>query len=76
MRAAKRQSEIARLKKEVDELRNAARQLMAGLTEYSKQSNWATSQGVGDRDGELLWKGEGEGPHVARKFLGLEEEKN
>jgi len=80
-RASKRQTEVARLKElldsarevgeqrrvEINDLRKAARQLMAGLQEYAKDENWKE---------DYTWDGEGAGPHTARKFLGLEEENN
>ncbi len=85
-RAARRQSELARLKEEnrnlnyelgkaqgeINQLRDAARQLMAGLSEYAKAENWKVI------DFSITWQGEGDGPAVARKFLGLDskEERN
>jgi hypothetical protein len=65
-RAARRQSQVAELKKELDDLRNAARQLMAGLSEYAREENWADNLWIGANGSK--------GPTIARKFLGLEEE--
>lgn len=77
-RAARRQSELAALKQEVNELRAAARQLMAGLTEYAKKENWKVEGTTTDDGNEIdrhVWK-EGEGAKVARYYLGLEGDKN
>lgn len=88
-RASKRQTELARLKElldsarevgeqrrqEINELRKAARQLMAGLTEYAKQENWAQLTPMSfpeEIPGKWFWKN-GEGPDIARKYLGLDE---
>ena len=78
-RAAKRESEVARLKKEIADLRSAGQQLMAGLTEYAKESNW--QEHTVEADGtsssvEWEWRGDGPGPKTARYYLGLEQEKN
>ena len=77
-RAAKRQSEIDRLKAEVNDLRKAGQQLMAGVTEFARQENWKLEGTLTD-DGTALdrwvWK-EGDPIKVARKYLGLEESNN
>jgi len=77
-RAAKRQSEIDRLKVEVNDLRKAGQQLMAGVTEFARQENWKLEGTLTD-DGTALdrwvWK-EGDPIKVARKYLGLEESNN
>ena len=80
-RAARRESLVVRMKAEVDrldkenfELRKAAGQLMAGLTEYAKVQNWKTELGDDGIALRYVWVGEGEGAKVARKFLGLEED--
>jgi len=69
-RAAKRQTQLEELKAEVKQLREAGQQLMRGLTEYAKAENWAEGP-----DG-WSWKGEGDGPKIARKYLGLDDENN
>lgn len=76
-RAAKRQTQLEELKAEVKQLREAGQQLMRGLTEYAKAENWRHHT-VND-DGtsaeiEWEWVGEGDGPKIARKYLGLETE--
>lgn len=56
--------------KEIEALRAAARQLLAGLQEYAKEDSWRSeSEG-------WVWAGEGNGPNRARYFLGLEQENN
>jgi hypothetical protein len=74
MRAAKRQSLTNRLKQENDELRDAARQLLAGLTEYAKEENWVHHTGIVEANdcGCDAWVGDGDGPKIARKYLGLD----
>ena len=77
-RAAKRQSEIDRLKAEVNDLRKAGQQLMAGVTEFARQENWKVEGTLTD-DGTALdrwvWK-EGDPIKVARRYLGLVGESN
>jgi hypothetical protein len=72
-RAAKRQTQIEELKAEVKQLREAGQQLMRGLTEYAKAENWHRRQVEQDAD-KWIWAGEGDGPTLARKYLGLETE--
>lgn len=62
---------VDKLKAENVQLRDAARQLLAGLTEYAKAENW---QNMGGNNS--VWVGEGDGPATARKFLGLDQEGN
>lgn len=76
-RASRRQSVADKLRSENDELRDAARQLLAGLTQYARKDNW--SQTPSEEPGgkkSVIWIGEGDGPELARRFLGLEEENN
>lgn len=79
-RSEKRRSLTARLKDENEQLRDAARQLLAGLSEYAKETNWHKRKldidGTPTQLTENLWVGEGDGPAVARKFLGLDQENN
>jgi hypothetical protein len=80
----KLEAENKTLKAEVEQLRDAARQLHAGLLEYAKADNWKQVDVIDERKGdtfkvgdkEWIWKGEGEGPKKARYFLGQEEEQN
>ena len=91
-RASKRQSETARLKELLDsarevgeqrrleliELRKAANQVWQGLVEYAKKDNWKIEGTLTDDGQEVdryVWKA-GEGPKIARMFLGLEQEQN
>lgn len=84
-RPEKRRSTLARLQdqldertKECDQLRDAARQLMAGLNQYAKAENWKVEGTITDDGNEMdrhVWK-DGEGAKVARYYLGLEEENN
>lgn len=85
MKVQKKQSLAAKLKAENDQLRDAARQLHAGLLEYAKAENWAahTCSKCGEMDGprSVVWIGNSndeEGPKTARYFLGLDnkEDKN
>lgn len=61
-----------KLKAENEQLRDAARQLLAGLSQYGKVTNWKTP----GNGGFWEWIGEGDGPAVARKFLGLDQQEN
>lgn len=77
-RSARRQSELAQLRHEVVELRSASRQLLQGLTEYARAENWKVEGTLTDDGNEIdryVWKA-GEGPKLARYYLGLEGEKN
>lgn len=67
---------VERLNKENDELRNAARQLLAGLTEYSKSENWISQPGELGHSALNVWIGKGDGPSIARKYLGLDQDEN
>ena len=69
---AKRPSKLEQLQHENAEIRSAARQLLAGLTEYAKDSNWSTvpKEEPGSLP-DIVWIGKGKGPDVARYFLGL-----
>lgn len=91
-RAAKRQSETARLKELLDsarevgeqrrleliEVRKAAKQIWDGLMEFAREENWKIEGTLTDDGQEIdryVWKA-GDGPAIARKFLGLEGEQN
>ena len=91
-RAAKRQTEAARLKElldsarelgeqrrlEINELRKAARQLMTGLQEYAKEENWKIEGTLTD-DGHEIDRyvwKDGDAMRIARHHLGLDEENN
>lgn len=69
--------ENAKLKAENEQLRDAARQLLAGLSEYAKTENWSKCEGG---DGPIvegwIWQGDGNGSAVARKFLGLDQQED
>lgn len=85
IRALKQPSQVAALKEEIaaktqeiTQLRHAARQLMAGLSEYAKVENWKQEGSLTDDGNEIdryVWK-EGAGPKLARYYLGLEEDGN
>jgi hypothetical protein len=76
-RAARRQSQLDQLAHENEELRSAARQLLAGLTEYAKKENWlhVPDEQPGAK-AAICWIGPGDGPAIARKYLGLDQESN
>ena len=67
-----------KLKAENEQLRDAARQLLAGLSQYAEEKNCQNKEveADGTNGRGWIWQGEGDGPAVARKFLGLEEENN
>ena len=92
VRAANRQSETARLKDllnsareiaeqrrlELIEVRRAAKQIWDGLMEFAREENWKIEGTLTDDGQEIdryVWKA-GDGPQLARKFLGLEQERN
>lgn len=63
--------------RETEALRDASRQLYYGLIEYAKVENWNSIPSA-DPGGKpmIVWIGPGDGPKLARKHLGLEEEQN
>jgi hypothetical protein len=74
---------VDKLKAENDQLRDAARQLHAGLLEYAKKENWKQADLYDHEKGQVaepynqwIWMGDGDGPKIARYFLGLEQDKN
>ncbi len=76
-RASQRRSLTDRLKHENEELRDAGRQLLAGLTEYAKKQNWASVPSQEPGGGPMfIWIGDGDGPKIARHYLGLDTEEN
>lgn len=76
-RADRRRSLAERLRDENDQLRAAAQQLLFGLQEYAKKDNWTeiVSEEPGGKK-QVAWIGKGEGPSVARHYLGLDQEDN
>jgi len=80
--ADKLKAETITLKAENKQLRNAARQLLAGLTEYAAEKNWLKHEYVADVAGSCdccEWigdGGDGDGPKIARHYLGLDQEGN
>jgi len=48
---------------------NAVKGAGATLMHYANESNWAS------RNGESIWLGEGDGPDLAKKILGMEKKK-
>lgn len=72
-RASKRRSQLDQLQHENEELREASRQLFAGLVQYARDENWRKiPQDEPGSKPDVVWIGEGSGPELARKFLGLE----
>src|SRR5690349_2574961 len=87
-RAAKRQTEAARLRErlesamevgeqrrlEINELRKAGQQVMEGLKQYAMEENWKIEGTLTD-DGHEIDRyvwKQGDGMAIARKFLGLD----
>lgn len=60
----KLKAENSELKKELDDVRKGGQQTWYGLAMYAKKSNWQQPHNH--------WVGEGDGPAMARKFLGLD----
>jgi hypothetical protein len=64
----KKQQGLPKVSENEKKLRNALGTAAQVLMQYAKGSNWA------DMDGKCIWLGEGQGPDLAEKALGIKKD--